>query len=99
MIPMDIDKVREVIDSGEDFSRPHILTQVASLKMQLPFVPVDDAQDVFNAILIQEQARLFVGYESCFDAVESPEDMELLQDAIIEDFKESCEEFVSILTS
>ena len=98
MIPMDIEAGKEDVDSGVELSRPSILGQVAQLKMEMPFSPRERVEEIFNGIIVQEQARLLLSYEDCFATAGSDKDMELLGEAISEDLRDSCEEFVSILT-
>ena len=99
MIPVDIERVREIVNSGPVMSRGDIIMQVYTLRSEMPYVPKETVGSVLEEIILQEQARLFISYEKCFAAIKSDSDMECLSEALSDDVKESCEEFVEILTS
>lgn len=98
MIPVDMNEVQRLIESGEDLSRDKILADVKALRGDMRTASTDQISEVLTDIILREQARIISSYKPHLDLANSEAQEELVLELIAEEVKDSCEEFVNILS-
>lgn len=97
MIPMDMEAVQVLIATGRDWSLDDIHLQLVRLKSQMKELDTESVAALFENIMLQEQARIITSYKDCLSAAKTTEDRAVLSDAMTEDIRLSCEEFVDYI--
>lgn len=98
MLSINLAKAQKLIDEGKDVSHWVILSQVRSLKREMRQLSTEMVSATLDGIMLQEQARLLLAYGKCLEDARTESERNLVIEVMSDEFEESCEEFVNILT-
>ena len=93
-----VQELEEILASEGPADRFQIVRDIYLLRASMKTVPTQEVAEAFEVLIAREQARIYATYRHLVEEAKSDEQIKFLEAAIMDEYKDSCEEFVDILT-
>ena len=98
MIVATIEEMETVLSREGPLEWLDLLKDMHLLRAKMKTVPTKVIVDEFDTLATKEQARIYASYKHLVAQAKTQEDLDCLRETVVGEYRDSYEEFVSILT-